>query len=72
MNNYTKTPVNTVIFDGMLSIALGCLVFAGEQAINAAFAISVVGSYIAYAIPISARFLGKNDFKPGAFTLGAF
>ncbi|KAG6901948.1 hypothetical protein C0995_006470 [Termitomyces sp. Mi166 len=72
MNGYTKTPVNTVVFDGLLAIALGCLVFAGEQAINAAFAISIVGNYIAYAIPICARFMGENDFKPGPFTLGAF
>lgn len=72
MNGYTKTPVNTVWFDGLLALALGLLVFAGEQAINAVFAISITALYIAYAIPIAARFLGKNAFKPGPFTLGVF
>jgi len=70
MNKYTKTPVNTVWFVAVLSLLLGLLVFAGTQAINAVFAISVVGLYIAYSIPIAARFVFKNDFKPGPFTLG--
>ncbi|KAF8890636.1 amino acid/polyamine transporter I [Infundibulicybe gibba] len=72
MNSYTKTPVNTVWFDALLALALGLLVFAGPQAINAVFAISITGLYIAYAIPIAARFLGDNNFKPGPFTLGIF
>ncbi|KAF9006941.1 amino acid transporter [Cyathus striatus] len=70
MNGYTKTPVNTVWFDAILALALGLLVFAGDQAINAVFAISVTGLYIAYAIPIVARFTGDNDFKPGPFNCG--
>lgn len=72
MNTYTKTPVNTVWFCALLSLALGLLAFAGPQAINAVFAISVTGLYIAYAIPIVARFTGDNEFKPGPFTLGVF
>jgi amino acid transporter len=70
VNTYTKTPVNTVWFIAILSLLLGLLAFAGNQAINAVFAISVVGLYIAYSIPIAARFVFKNDFKPGPFTLG--
>ncbi|KAF8168438.1 APC amino acid permease [Crassisporium funariophilum] len=70
MNSYTKTPVNTVWFDALCSIALGFLAFAGPQAINAVFALSVTGLYFAYAIPVAARFLGDNDFKPGPFNLG--
>lgn len=72
MNNYTETPVNTVWFVAGSALALGLLAFAGEQAINAVFAISVTGLYIAYAIPIAARFLGTNNFKPGPFNLGIF
>ncbi|KAG6914602.1 hypothetical protein DXG01_016378 [Tephrocybe rancida] len=72
MNSFTGTPVNTVIFDGVLAILLGCLAFAGASAINAVFGLSIVGTYIAYAIPIAARYLGENNFKPGPFTLGAF
>ncbi|KAF8064170.1 APC amino acid permease [Lyophyllum atratum] len=72
MNGYTKTPVNTVVFDGIFALLLGLLVFAGNQAINAVFGISIVGLYIAYAIPISARFVGTNDFQPGPFSLGIF
>ncbi|KAF5375416.1 hypothetical protein D9615_008014 [Tricholomella constricta] len=72
MNGYTKTPVNTVVFDGLLALILGLLAFAGDQAINAVFAISIVALYIAYAIPIAARFLGTNNFQPGPFSLGIF
>jgi hypothetical protein len=72
MNPYTLTPVNTVWFDAILALALGLLVFAGPQAINAVFAISVTALYVAYAIPIAAKFMGQNDFKPGPFSLGIF
>ncbi|KAJ7830506.1 amino acid/polyamine transporter I [Mycena olivaceomarginata] len=72
MSKTTGTPVNTVIFDASLSLITGLLVFAGPQAINAVFAISVTALYVAYAIPIVARFAGKNDFKPGPFSLGVF
>ncbi|KAI5120016.1 hypothetical protein M0805_008477 [Coniferiporia weirii] len=72
MNSYTKTPVNTVWFSSVLATLLGLLVFAGAQAINAVFTLSVVALYIAYAIPIVARFAFKNDFKPGPFSLGVF
>lgn len=72
MNSYTQTPVNTVWFVGVLALLLGLLVFAGDQAINAVFAISVVALYAAYTIPIAARFLGPNDFKRGPFHLGIF
>lgn len=72
MDSYTGTPVNTVWFVAFGSIALGLLAFAGDQAINAVFTISTTALYIAYAIPICARFMGKNDFKPGPFSLGRF
>ncbi|EKM52368.1 uncharacterized protein PHACADRAFT_260687 [Phanerochaete carnosa HHB-10118-sp] len=72
MNKYTKTPVNTVWFTCGFAALLGLLVFAGEQAINAIFSLSIVALYIAYAIPIAARFLGQNNFQPGPFSLGIF
>ncbi|KAJ8522185.1 hypothetical protein ONZ45_g1230 [Pleurotus djamor] len=72
MNSYTKTPVNTVWFVAFCSTALALLAFAGAQAISAVFSISITASYIAYAIPIAARYLGDNDFKPGPFNLGIF
>ncbi|TDL27161.1 amino acid transporter [Rickenella mellea] len=70
MNSYTKTPVNTVWFTAIWSLLLGLLVFAGTQAINAVFSISVIALYVAYSIPIVARFVFDNEFKPGPFTLG--
>ncbi|CEL55192.1 putative amino-acid permease C15C4,04c OS=Schizosaccharomyces pombe (strain 972 / ATCC 24843) GN=SPBC15C4.04c PE=3 SV=1 [Rhizoctonia solani AG-1 IB] len=73
MNPYTKTPVNTVWFSVFISALLGLLAFAGEAAIGAVFALSVIGLYIAYTIPIGARFLFKgHNYKPGPFNLGAF
>ncbi|KAF7307671.1 Gaba permease [Mycena kentingensis (nom. inval.)] len=74
MNAYTGTPVNTVLFDAFCATMVGLLAFAGPQAINAVFAISVVALYVAYAIPIVVRFVGRkeNGFKPGPFSLGIF
>ncbi|KAJ7145839.1 APC amino acid permease [Mycena epipterygia] len=72
MSKFTGTPVNTVVFVALNALLVGLLVFAGPQAINAVFAISVTALYIAYAIPIVARFTGDNEFKPGPFTLGVF
>jgi len=72
MNSFTKTPVNTVWFVAFFSVILGLLSFAGAQAIDAIFAISVTALYVAYAIPITARFVFKNDFKSGPFSLGIF
>ncbi|KAI0744734.1 APC amino acid permease [Earliella scabrosa] len=72
MNSYTGTPVNTVWFTAIFSILLGLLAFAGDAAINAIFAMSITALYVAYAIPIAARFLGSNDFTPGPFNLGRF
>jgi LPXTG-motif cell wall-anchored protein len=72
MNGYTKTPVNAVIYVGILSLLLGLLAFAGSSATNAIFSLSVVALYVAYSIPIAARFVFRNDFKPGPFHLGIF
>ncbi|CAE6518491.1 unnamed protein product, partial [Rhizoctonia solani] len=73
MNSYTKTPVNTVWFSVFIAALLGLLAFAGEAAIAAIFSLSVIGLYIAYSIPIGARFLFKgHNYKPGPFNLGAF
>ncbi|KAF7776414.1 hypothetical protein Agabi119p4_4807 [Agaricus bisporus var. burnettii] len=72
MNSYTRTPVNVVWYDALLALALGLLVFASDQAINAVFSMSVTAVYIAYAIPIVVRFTGGNKFQPGPFSLGRY
>lgn len=73
MNSYTGTPVNTVWFSVFIAALLGLLAFAGEVAIGAVFSIAVIGLYVAYMIPIGARFVfQQNNFKPGPFTLGYF
>jgi hypothetical protein len=59
-------------FAAFLALLLGLLAFAGTAAVTAVFALAVVGQYTAYTIPIAARFLFDNDFKPGAFHLGRF
>ncbi|KAH0834008.1 amino acid/polyamine transporter I [Lanmaoa asiatica] len=72
MNSFTGTPVNTVWFVAAVATLLGLLSLAGPQAINAVFSLSVTGLYVAYSIPIAARFIFKNNFKPGPFNLGIF
>ena len=70
INRYTGTPVNTVWFDAILVLAIGLLAFVSTQAVNAVFTIGVTSSYVSYITPIATRFVFKNDFKPGPFTLG--
>ncbi|TFY80921.1 hypothetical protein EWM64_g3090 [Hericium alpestre] len=70
VNPRTRTPVCAVWFTTTLGGIVGLLAFGGPAAINAIFGLSIVGCFLAYSIPISARFLGKTEFKPGPFTLG--
>ncbi|KAH6912903.1 APC amino acid permease [Coprinopsis sp. MPI-PUGE-AT-0042] len=70
INLYTLTPIHTVWYCAFLAICVGLLSFAGPLAISAAFASAVGGQYVAYSIPIAARYLGKNNFEPGPFSLG--
>jgi len=72
VNNYTRTPVNTVWFSVVMATLFGALTFPGAQATNAVFAVSIAALYVAYAIPIMACFVFDNDFKPGPFDLGVF
>ncbi|TFY62224.1 hypothetical protein EVG20_g6781 [Dentipellis fragilis] len=72
VNTRTRTPTSAVWFAAFVSLLLGLLAFAGPQAIGAIFSLVVAGQYVAYAIPISARFLGANKFKKGPFHLGIF
>lgn len=55
MNGFTKTPVNTVWFVCAGAMVLGLLAFAGTQAINAVFALSVVALYVGKLHPFWGR-----------------
>ena len=57
MNAHTGTPVNTVWFTCGFAVLLGLLAFAGAQAINAVFSLSIVALYIAYGCVPSLFFL---------------
>ena len=70
INKYTQTPVNCVWFSAILGYLIALLVFAGPAATGAIFSLGVSAQYVAYSIPISARFIFKNDFQPGALDLG--
>jgi len=72
MNFSTGAPVNVILFDAMGALLLGLLVFAGNQAVNAIFSMSITAGYIAYMIPVVARHTGGDKFQPGPFNLGTF
>jgi hypothetical protein len=55
-----------------MATLLGLITFAGPAAAGAIFSLGVVGQYVANSIPIAARFLGGQKFKPGPFNLGMF
>lgn len=66
----TKTPVVAVAVCTFCALLLGLLSFAGSAAITAIFTMSVVCQYIAYSIPIAARWMGGHKFQRGPFHLG--
>ncbi|KAJ3511155.1 hypothetical protein NLJ89_g4262 [Agrocybe chaxingu] len=70
INDTTGTPVVCVFFCAFMAMLLGLLSFAGPVAVGAVFTMGVICQYIAYSIPISARHLGGQNFKPGPFSLG--
>ncbi|KAI6158970.1 hypothetical protein EDD17DRAFT_931549 [Pisolithus thermaeus] len=72
INSFTGMPVNTVWFVIVMAGLLGLLVCAGAGAIDAISTVSITALYVAYAIPMFARFAFDNDFKPGPFNLGFF
>ncbi|KAF8815426.1 amino acid transporter [Phlegmacium glaucopus] len=70
VNRKTHAPIPAVWFSVFLSLLLGLLAFAGASAIGAVFSLVVAGQYVAYSIPIAARFIGGQKIQPGPFTLG--
>ncbi|KAI0263183.1 APC amino acid permease [Gloeopeniophorella convolvens] len=72
VNKHTHTPIHAVWFSASIALLFGLLSFAGAVAISAIFSLGVAGQYLAFLVPVSARWLGKNDFKPGRFHLGIF
>ncbi|KAK0239783.1 amino acid/polyamine transporter I [Armillaria nabsnona] len=66
----TKIPTHAVWFGACWSLLLGCLAFAGDNAIGAIFSLGVTGQFVSFCIPMSARFLGGKAIKPGPFRLG--
>jgi len=72
VNKYTLSPVVAVWCTAFLALLLALLAFAGTAAISAVFTLSVIGQYVAYSIPITARFVGGQPFTPGPVNLGKF
>ncbi|PPQ75687.1 hypothetical protein CVT26_001521, partial [Gymnopilus dilepis] len=70
IDDRTHAPTRCVWFTVTVAGLLGLLSFAGSNAIGAVFTLAVVCQYIVYCIPISARFLGGQEVKPGPFRLG--
>ena len=70
VNKRTHAPVHAVWFSVIMSLLLGLLSFAGPSAIGAVFSLVVAGQYVAYSIPIAARFIGGRNIQPGPFNLG--
>ncbi|KAJ7452692.1 APC amino acid permease [Mycena galericulata] len=72
INSFTGTPVRCVWFSVICAALLGLTTFAGPAATGAIFSLGVVGQYVANSIPVSARFLGGQEFTRGPFHLGVF
>lgn len=74
VDKWSGTPVRTVWLVCGAAAPLGLLGFAdpeNQAAINAIFALAIMGPYVAYGIPIFARVMwGKEHFRPGPWYSG--
>lgn len=74
VDSWSGTPVRAVWLVVGAAIPLGFLGFAdpvNQAAINAIFALAIMGPYVAYGIPIFARVMwGRDHFRPGPWYLG--
>ncbi|KAF9261113.1 APC amino acid permease [Marasmius fiardii PR-910] len=66
----TGAPIRSVWCSVFLSALLGVITFAGPNASSAVFALVITGQYTAYCIPITARWIGGKEFRPGAVSYG--
>ncbi|KAF8690359.1 hypothetical protein AX14_002975 [Amanita brunnescens Koide BX004] len=72
VNRRVYAPVRCVWFAVVVSLLLGLLSFAGENAIGAIFSLSVISQYASYLIPILSRHFGGEKISRGPFHLGKF
>ncbi|EKM60113.1 uncharacterized protein PHACADRAFT_138539 [Phanerochaete carnosa HHB-10118-sp] len=72
INARTRTPVACVWAAVLGAFAFGLLAFAGPTAISAIFDLPVIGQYLAFSIPIVARFTGGRPWRSGPFNLGSW
>lgn len=71
VNTVTRTPVNAVIANACIGIAMTLLIFGGEYAAGALFSIGAIAQYVAFIVPIFIRlFFVGNRFRPGPWNLG--
>ncbi|KAJ1022511.1 hypothetical protein NDA16_003500 [Ustilago loliicola] len=73
INSYTLTPVNSAWWSSARSAIYCLLGLINSVAIGAVFSLSVIGTSIAYVIPILARLMAPDErFTPGVWYLGNF
>ncbi|KZT20887.1 amino acid transporter [Neolentinus lepideus HHB14362 ss-1] len=66
----TQMPVNCVWFVAGIAALLCLLSFAGSEAVGAIFTLNAAASYVAYSIPIAARWAWGEGYRSGPFSLG--
>ncbi|EIE25066.1 putative GABA-specific permease [Coccomyxa subellipsoidea C-169] len=71
VNKYTGTPLNATWAMSALAFLIGLPMLLSNTAFIATGALSSVGLYVSYAIPIVLRVVFRENFTPGPFRLGA-
>ncbi|KAL4943107.1 hypothetical protein BDV06DRAFT_145774 [Aspergillus oleicola] len=66
----TPTPINAILFLGLICIIFGLLVLINSVAANALFSLFVASNYVAWGVPIICRLVWKRRFVPGVFFTG--
>ncbi len=63
----TRIPTHAIWFGTCWSIILGCLAFAGNNAIGAVFSLGVTGQYVSFCIPIVSEVSWRQDDQARSF-----
>lgn len=73
VNNYTGTPVNSIIGMCMASVLIGLTMLGSDVAFIAISSIGIIGLECSYILPIFLRLtVARRWFKKGPFHLGRF
>ena len=69
---FSASPLYSIWAVAILCACLGLLMLISTTAFNALVSLATIGLSATYAVPIAARIIARERFKPGPWNLGSF